>query len=316
MNQAFSQADIDALLESKTGRNAAAGQTAHAERYDFRSSDRIPKEQIRTMHSVHDTFAKSLASSLSAYLRTYVTANLISVEQLSFREFITCLPSPTCLARMRMNPFEGAAILELNPSLAFPLIEVLLGGGKLKPVQLKREMTHIEQQIFDTLLVLILQNLSLAWQGAAAVNFKVENYENEPALLQVLPPNETIVMVAVEIQMAEASGMMNIGIPGNIVKSLRQKFDQQRRSRRVAPTVEENQRMLGHVLGCPLQVDVRMEPSSVSFEDLLTLSVGDVLQFDRSVSDPVNIMVNGLRKFGAQLTVSGHRKAAAISDAV
>src|SRR5947209_18872920 len=110
---AISQEDIDALFQSQSGSNSQASRMALAQKYDFRRSDRIPKEQIRAVRTVHDTFARSLASSLSAYLRTYVTVNLISVEQLSFREFTGCLPSPTSLAVMRISPLNGVAILEL-----------------------------------------------------------------------------------------------------------------------------------------------------------------------------------------------------------
>src|ERR1700688_631934 len=95
----------------------------------FRRPDRIAKDQLRAIHMLHENFARSLAASLSAYLRAYVAVNLVSVEQLSFMEFSQCLPSPTCLVALDMKPFEGAAVLELNPALVFPIIEMLLGGN-------------------------------------------------------------------------------------------------------------------------------------------------------------------------------------------
>ena len=55
-----------------------------AQVYDFRRPDRIAKDQLRAIHLLHENFGRNLASSLSAYLRAYVTVNLVSVEQLSF----------------------------------------------------------------------------------------------------------------------------------------------------------------------------------------------------------------------------------------
>lgn len=314
-DQALSQEDIDALFQLQAS-GGGSGRGPVAQRYDFRRSDRIPKEQMRALRVVHDTFARSLASSLSAYLRNYVTVNLISVEQLSFREFTTCLPSPTCIATMRVTPFEGVALLEINPALAFPLIEVLLGGGKLKPAPVEREMTDIERQIFEGLLTLILQNLSLAWQSVARVEFSIENHETEPALVHVLPPNEAIVMIATEIQIADTSGMMNIGVPSSIVKLLRQKFDQQWSPRRATITDEEGGRMLERVRGAAIRVDARMEGSTVTFDDVLRLGVGDVLMLDSTAGDLATVLMNGLPKFRASLTVSGRRKAVLIQSAV
>src|SRR5579862_5577754 len=87
--------------------------------YDFRRTDRIAKDQLRTIHLLHENFTRAMSSSLSAYLRSYVVVNLISVEQLSFLEFTQSLPSPTCLITLGMKPYDGSAILEINPSLVF-----------------------------------------------------------------------------------------------------------------------------------------------------------------------------------------------------
>lgn len=313
-DHALSQEAIDALFLSQA--SARSSRAAVAQRYDFRRSDRIPKEQMRALRVVHDTFARGLSSSLSAYLRTYVTVNLISVEQLSFREFTTCLPAPTCIATMRVTPFEEAAILEINPTLAFPLIEVLLGGGKLKPVPVDREMTDIERQIFDSLLTLILQNLSLAWQSVAKVEFGIESHETEPALLHVLPPNEAIVSIATEVQIGETSGMMNIGVPSSIVKLLRQKFDQQWSPRRATIADEEGSRMLERVRDASMKVDARLKDSMVAFSDVLRLAPGDVLMLESDVRQPAIVLVNGIPKFRAKITVAERHKAVQIESAV
>lgn len=312
---ALSQEDIDALFQSQSAGTIGTGRVLQAQRYDFRRSDRIPKEQIRALRSVHDTFARSLASSLSAYLRTYTNVNLISVEQLSFRQFASCLPSPTCIAVMRIKPFDGIAILELNPGLAFPMIETLLGGGKVKSMVVQRELTTIERQILDSLLVLILQNLSIAWQSVAAIDFAVESHETEPGLLHILPPNEAIVSIATEVQIGENASMMNIGIPSSVVRLLRQKSDQQWSARKVI-SEEETERTLAAVGNAKINVDARIEGSMVRFDDLLQLAEGDILQFEQKATDPVSLMVNGLPKYMGKVMLSRSRKAVSIEERI
>src|SRR5277367_2884744 len=146
--------------------------------YDFRRPDRIAKDQLRSIHLLHDNFARNLASSLSGYLRAYVIVNLVSVEQLSFAEFTQCLPSPTVLVGLGMKPFDGNAVLELNPSLVFPLLEMLLGGNG-KGAALSRETTEIEQSILDTLFRIMLHDLSMAWQSVTDITFTAESRETE-----------------------------------------------------------------------------------------------------------------------------------------
>src|SRR5258708_14135601 len=153
-DRTLSQEEIDNLLGNNALRNVhnisdEDDPARRAQPYDFRRPDRIAKDQLRAIHLLHENFARGLASSLSAYLRAYVAVNLISVEQLSFMEFSQCLPSPTCLVSLGMRPCEGNAVLEINPSLVFPILEMLLGGAGKYTTKINREVTEIEQSIME-----------------------------------------------------------------------------------------------------------------------------------------------------------------------
>src|ERR1700742_1328651 len=128
VDRVLSQEEIDNVFRNLRDTPADEDPALRAEPYDFRRPDRIAKDQLRAIHLLHENFARSLASSLSAYLRAYVAVNLVSVEQLSFMEFNQCLPSPTSMITLGMKPLEGNAVLEINPSLVFPILEMLLGG--------------------------------------------------------------------------------------------------------------------------------------------------------------------------------------------
>src|SRR5258706_4069103 len=225
MGRLLSQDEIDKVFRSlKDQDDDSAAKQAAA--YDLRRPDRIAKEQLRSIHLLHDNFARNLASSLSGYLRAYVIVNLVSVEQLSFSEFTQCLQSPTVLVSLGMKPFDGNAVMELNPSLVFPLLEMMLGGNG-KGAALSRETTEIEQSIIDTLFRIILHDLGLAWQMVANINFTVEGRETEPQLLQILAPNEAVDSIGLEIRVGDTVGLMNIGMPSIVINTLQHKYDQQ-----------------------------------------------------------------------------------------
>ena len=133
VDRVLSQEEIDDVFRNLRETPVDEDPALRAEPYDFRRPDRIAKDQLRAIHMLHENFARSLASSLSAYLRAYVAVNLVSVEQLSFVEFSQALPSPTCLVSLGMKPYEGNAVLEMNPALVFPIFEMLLGGAAKIP---------------------------------------------------------------------------------------------------------------------------------------------------------------------------------------
>src|ERR1700692_4027099 len=117
MERVLSQEEIDDVFRNLRDTPADDDPTKRAEPHHFRRPDRIAKDQLRAIHQLHENFARNLASSLSGYLRAYVAVNLVSVEQLSFLEFTQCLPSPTSLMALGMKPYDGNAVLEINPSL-------------------------------------------------------------------------------------------------------------------------------------------------------------------------------------------------------
>jgi flagellar motor switch protein FliM len=265
VNRQLSQQEIDAVFEKLDRRNdraAAATYPAPARqgiRFDFRRLDRIAKSQLRAIHLLHDTFVRNLGSSLSAYLRSYLTVNLVSVEQLSYGEFLEGLPSPTCITSLSLEPYEGNAVLELNPSIIFPVLEMLLGGNGKNPSVVQREITEIEQSLLDGLFRIVLHDLTEAWKGVTSIDFKIENMEKEPQLLQVLAPNEAVVAVGIEVRTGDATGMMNLAMPAIIIKIMRQKFEQQWSVRKADSSEAEQERMLLFLGDATVEIESRLE---------------------------------------------------------
>ncbi len=307
-DRVLTQQEIDSVFRNVRDVPEEEDFARRAQPYDFRRPDRIAKEQLRAIHLLHENFARSLASSMSAYLRAYVAVNLISVEQLSFMEFSQCLPSPTCLASLNMRPGEGNAVFEINPSLVFPILEMLLGGSAKYLTKMNRELTEIEQSILDGLFRIILHDLKIAWHTVTDVEFSIASHETDPQLMQILAPNEAVVAVSMEVRIGDNAGMMNIGIPSIMVKMLRHKFDQQWSLRKTESTEGEQARILELIKSAAVAIDSRLDGPSLRVEDLLDLSVGDVLTFDYPVSRSLNLSVNGIVKYRGSVVGAGRNR--------
>ena len=306
--RALSQDQIDDVF--KNARKVASDAPAQKiESYDFRRPDRIAKEKIRAVHVLHENFAGKLASSLSAYLRAYVGVNLISVEQLPFVEFAQCFPSPTCMVKFGMRPHEGTGVLEMNPSLVFPILERLMGGaGKIGP-KVTRKVTEIEQTILTGLLRIILNDLKQAWSPVTVIDFSIESHETEPQVLQILSPNEAVVAISMEVRVGEVTGMMNIGIPSMVVKALRDKFNQQWITRSRESTAQDQSRVSKLIRNSQVKVEGRMVGPHMRLRDLVDVQEHDVIVFDFPVGKPLDLFMNGKRKYSGQIVSTGEKRA-------
>lgn len=306
-NRAVSQEEVDRVVRSLHESNLPDDSADREHAYDFRRPDQIGKDQLRAIQLLHENFARSLGSSLSAFLRAYVMVNLTSVEQFSFIEFSQGLPSPTCLVSLSMRPYDGNAVLELNPGLVFPVLEMLLGGSGKYAAKLNREITEIEQSVLEGLLRIILHDLEEAWRPVANIGFTIESQETVPQLLRVLAPNEAVVAVSLEVRIGESSGMMNLGIPSIIIKMLRQKFDQQWTVRKTQSSEDDRGRILRLIKPARLGLDARLDGPTLSLGDLMRLKREDVLIFDYPVDRPLNLAVNGKVKYQGQVVNTGRK---------
>jgi flagellar motor switch protein FliM len=310
LSRQLSQQEIDAVFQNMQERK----RETPAVRFDFRRPDRIPKSQVRAIHLLHDTFVRNLVSSLSAYLRSYLTVNLVSVEQLSYAEFLDGLPSPTCMVSLGLSPYDGNGVLELNPSLVFPIVEMLLGGDGKSSTAIQRDITEIEQKLLDGLFRIILHDLREAWKGVTSVEFTIESMETEPQLLHLLAPNEAVVAIGIEVRIGETVGMMNIALPSIVIKMMRQKFDQQWSVRKTHASEAEQARVLRLMREASLSLEARLEGPTLSVRDLLSLTEGHLLTFDFPVDRPVDLLVNGAHKFTSQIVSTGLKRACLVEE--
>lgn len=308
----LTQNEIDAVF--KPGPSLGGSAEAKASRYDFMRPNRIPASELRAIRLLHENFARSVASSLSAYLRSYVTVNVLSFEQIPFQEFVEGLPSPTIVAGLSLRPFDGAGILELAPASFFPILEMLLGGDGEDPQLLTREITDIEQRLVEMLLRVIVNDLREAWKSVAAIDFAVQCIEKEPQFLQLLAPSEAVIAIGMEIRAGNNSGPLNLAIPSLAIKMMHEKLDQHWMTRRPDPASDEQQRLFRLLEPAEMDVQVTLEGSSIRIEDLLQIKTGDLLVLDAPAEHPVSCLVNGKEQFQGHIVQSGSKCAFVVDD--
>jgi flagellar motor switch protein FliM len=302
----LSQQEIDAVFQKQAPGSVRAPATTPC---DFRRLDRIPKSQIRAIRLLHDGFVRTLASSLSAYLRSYLTVNLVSVEQLSYAEFVEGLPNPSCLACLGLRPYEGHAVLEVNPSLTFQILEIVLGGKAKASPALKREITEIEQHLLDGFLRILLGDLRQAWETVTGIDFTVNSLVTEPQFLPVTDPGQAFLAVGIEMKIGETVGMVNLAFPSLAIKMMRNKFDQQGSLLRTKANEQDQAHMLDLIRPARLHLDARIEGPTLRMNDLLSLGHGDVLPLDYPVERMMDCRVNGRLKFRGRMVSVGAKKA-------
>ncbi|HNQ97280.1 MAG TPA: flagellar motor switch protein FliM [Treponemataceae bacterium] len=317
MTEVLSQDEIDQLLtaisagDTETEDFRPVNDTRKIKIYDFKRPDKFSKEQIRTVSIMHETFARLTTTALSAQLRSMAHVHVASVDQLTYEEFIRSIPTPTTLAVINMDPLKGNAILEIDPSVTFSIIDRLFGGtGQGTKVQ--RDLTDIETSVMEGIIVRILANMREAWTQVIDLRPRLGQIETNPQFAQIVPPSEMVVLVTLETKVGEEEGMMNFCIPYITIEPIISKLSSQfwfssvRRS-----STTQYMGVLKEKLST-VDMDVVAEIGTINLpvRDVLNLRVGDVVRLSNvRVGDPFTLSVGNKKKFLCQAGVIGKKVA-------
>jgi flagellar motor switch protein FliM len=310
MSRILSQDEIDSLLSAAItigGAEPGAGRRAsgNAVPYNFRRPDRISKEQIHSLYFLHDRFARNVATSLSAYLRTMSEVSVVSVEQFSYSEFLLSLSDPTSFYALAIPPYDELGALEINPSLAFAIVDRMLGGPGTTP-PLARALTEIEQNVIDSLVKLLLESLAETWRPIVNLAFGIRGRETRPQMLQVAAPNEIVIMVVFDTRIGDARGMLSLCFPASIVESAGGHFVQAWHQQKREPTPAERAWLRENLARVRMPLTASLD-AWMSTRALLELRSGSVLTLGLPADRLVDVFAGDTLKFKGRLGASGNQ---------
>ncbi len=305
MNEVLSQDEIDQLLTAISSGDIETEEVAQQtdqrkiKIYDFKRPDKFSKEQIRTVSIMHETFARLTTTSLSANLRSLVHVHVASVDQLTYEEFIRSIPNPTTLAVINMDPLKGSAVLEIDPSVTFSIIDRLF-GGKGEGTKVSRDLSDIEQSVMEGIIVRILGNMREAWSQVIDLRPRLGQIETNPQFAQIVPPTEMVVLVTLETKVGEVEGMMNFCIPYLTIEPIISKLSAQYwySSVRRGTTTENLNILRDRLSTIEVKVAAEIGKMDLTVRDILSLKAGDVIRLSNTrVTDQMVLKVGNMPKF-------------------
>lgn len=286
--------------------------------YDFKRPERVSKDQMRALEALHEGFSRNFGAALSGYLRTIVEVSVANIEQLTFSEFIHALPNPTCFNLLSAKPLDGQMCLEISPLIVYPIIDRLLGGSNADLFIPQRPLTQIEWRLVKRMTDRALATLSEAWGNVTPVQFELTETESNPQLVQIVPPNEVVVVIGFEIKMGNRAGTMSLCIPFNVIEPVMSKLSQQNWFSYTKKTMSDDhlQALQRNLSGAPLVVKVLLGHTSIKVGELMSLAPGDIIQLDKPASGEMIIQVEGKNKFTGLIGQYKGKRAVRVKRAV
>jgi flagellar motor switch protein FliM len=291
--------ELDLALMDDTAMPAQNAERRNYKLYNFRRPDKFSKDHLRALQTIHDTFSRQLGMILTAYLRMNVEIDVVSVDQLTYDEFIRSMPSPITVTIIEMPPLSGQSLLGFSHEISSSMIDRMLGGpGYSEPKP--RELTDIEQSLMKRIIDRTVEALEEAWHSFVSVSVNIIGIEESYNLIQVATPGEIVALVTFEIVLSSRdSGLMSLCIPYPVLETVLGQLSAQHIFHRQNEDVplEEQEKILSRLHYAKTPVEVFLSGTQLSVQELLDLSVGDVIKLDRSATDDLLVNINHKPKF-------------------
>ena len=322
MAKILSQDEIDALLTTvSTGDDVSDDDSYDDDKlrsiiaYDFKHPNRVSKDQIRTLENMHDNFAGHYASTLSAIMRTIVDVDLVSVDQITYSEFIMSLVTPSCTYTFSADPLDAVNLADFNPTLTFAFIDRMFGGnGKI--LETERELTGIERSVMARLVNKLYRDLERSWENIVEINVDQKSYETNPQFIQIVPPGETVVVVSFQVKLFQSTGLLTICYPYVALEPIITKLSAQNWIDATKKKNLDADKVLNlfNLQKVDTEVSAILLDTDIKVRDFLNLRIGDIIPSEKNCSEPIDVYINRRKKFIANPGLSGKKRAFQISE--
>lgn len=282
--------------------------------YDFARPDKFSREQLRALQIIHSKYARRLGTSLTTQLRSSVRVELVSVDQGTYEEYSKSIPSPSVVAVLNMAPLPGKAILEINPNIAFAVIDRITGGRGESGDKL-RELTDIEKALLTKIYQIALHDYEESWKDLINLSLLLEGVTSTMLFTQVASPGDMVMVASCEIKLANTTGMMSVCVPVATIEPVISKLSTElcMGGAKRNTSDESTEDLTQNLSRMPMTCSAILGSTTVTIGDLVNLAAGDVVRLNTNIRSDLTFAVGEHRKFYCKPGLVGSRLAVQIT---
>ncbi|MEN6356135.1 MAG: flagellar motor switch protein FliM [Armatimonadota bacterium] len=318
MADVLNQDEINALMETFKSTGAQDIGTKAPEKqvrvYDFSRPDKFSKEHLRSLNSIHTKHGAAFASSLSSMLRVYTRADLLALDQLTYREYCSSVSDGTLFVEADLQPLTSNAIFEFNPHFVSICVD-LLAGGSASGASNQPSISELDKAIIKPVIDLALRQYVEAWSWCVGLQATVINMTTESGTRQVLLPSEAVLVCGYEVSIGENVSMMSICLPASAIEPILPALTAGRSLHTPGRGKDQtNPALMKSFEEVAVECRAVLGRTSLSVEEVSELDIGDVITLPVKEDGLAELWIENVPAFLGPLGLSGKNLALKIAQ--
>ena len=329
MSDELSQSQIDELLKNL---NNADSQTLEdmsdslsekkVKDYDFKAPKKFTKEQLKTIGTIYESYARLFSSYLTSITRFYCKVEVLQIEEQRFYEFNNALPDCTLMGNIDLlfnendDVMDTRCMVQFSNAVTFSLIDRLLGGYG-KNTDLSRNFTDIEIRVIRNVLEKTGDLLKEVFSPFIDVTPSLVDIESNARVNQPITADEVIILATLQVEYNDVKNVVTITIPAITMESIISKGNSSNAVKRTFDSEKEKEYrdgMIKRISRSDFKIQAVLAQTQVDLTEILELHPDDVLMLNVPIDQNISLMVNNEKLFDGKMGIVNHKKAIKICN--
>jgi flagellar motor switch protein FliM len=314
----LNQDEIDALLkgvdDGAVATSAPPDEPGKVKDYDLATQVRIVRGRMPTLEMINDRFARLFRIGLFNMIRRTPEISVAPIKVQKFTEYTQNLHVPSSLNLIKMNPLRGTALLTLDATLVFTIVDNFFGGtGRYAKIE-GREFTLTEGRIVQIVLRQAFADLTEAWSVCNPITVEYLNSEINPHFANIVSPSEIVVVTAFRIELEGGGGELHVTMPYAMIEPIRDLLDSGVQSDRMDRDESWNRTLRAEIEEAEVELVPVLGHTTLTLGRLVDLKPGDVIPCD--FDGEVTLLAEGVPVLRGGLGISRGQQAIKVSQKV
>lgn len=289
----LNQDEIDSLL----GFDGASGD--EGERNGIRAiinSALVSYERLPMLEVVFDRLVRMMTTSLRNFTSDNVEVSLDNITSIRFGDYLNSIPLPAILGVFRAMEWDNYGLLTVDSSLIYSIVDVLLGGRRgTAAMRIEgRPYTTIERTLVETMIEVILADLSAAFEPLAPVTFNFERIETNPRFATIARPANAAILIRLRIDMEDRGGRVEMLIPYATLEPVRELLLQMFMGEKFGRDSIWESHLASELWATEIEIEAVLDETRMTLRQVMEFEPGTTIIFNSTKESKVELRCGGV----------------------
>jgi flagellar motor switch protein FliM len=285
----LSQDEIDSLLG--LDRDIGAGGDAQSGLQAIISSALVAYERLPMLEVVFDRMARLLTTDLRNFTSDNVEVSIDNVSSVRFGDYLNAVPLPAMMTVFKAVEWDNHGLITIDSSLIYSVVDVLLGGRRgMTAMRIEgRPYTTIERNLVESLVAVVLKDLSGAFEPLCKVAFNSDRLETNPRFATIARPANAAIVAKLRVDMEDRGGRFEIVLPYATLEPVRELLLQMFMGEKFGRDPIWEGHLANELWHTEVKIDAVLDEQTMTLQEVLDLKVGSRLMLGATPTSDIEL---------------------------